>query len=121
MIHATTTANIQAMRGLFHGELGAFSYLLFILLYMPCVATIGVIYKEIGPGWAAFSTAWSVVTAYGAAVLCYQVGTFTGDPLSSGLWILAVVLMTAGAFCGLILYGRKRLRRPELIPVARVG
>ncbi len=118
---AVEISTIQAMRGLFHGELGAFSYLLFILLYMPCVATIGVIYKEIGPGWAAFSTAWSVVTAYGAAVLCYQVGTFAGDPLSSGLWILGVVLMTTAAFSGLILYGRKRLRRPELIPVARVG
>ena len=37
---------IAAMRALFHGEIGAFSYLLFILLYMPCVATVGVIYKK---------------------------------------------------------------------------
>ena len=29
-------------------QLGAFSYLLFILALQPCVATIGVIYKEIG-------------------------------------------------------------------------
>ena len=118
---AVEISTIQAMRGLFHGELGAFSYLLFILLYMPCVATIGVIYKEIGPGWAVFSTAWSVVTAYGAAVLCYQIGTFASDPLSSGLWILGVAVLTAAAFWGLILYGRRRLRRPELIPVTQVG
>ena len=55
---------IAAMRSLFDGELGAFSYLLFILLYMPCVATIGAIYKELGPFWAVFSTSWSVVVAY---------------------------------------------------------
>ena len=68
-----------------------------------------------------FRTAWSVVTAYGAAVLCYQVGTFTGDPLSSGLWIAGIVVFASGAFCGLIVYGRRHLRRPELIPVTQVS
>ena len=118
---AVEISTIQAMRGLFHGELGAFSYLLFILLYMPCVATMGVIYKEIGAGWAVFSTVWSVVTAYGAAVLCYQIGTFGGHPLSSGLWIAGVALATAGAFWGLIVWGRRRLRPAELIPVVEVS
>ncbi len=117
---AVEISTIQAMRGLFHGELGAFSYLLFILLYMPCVATMGVIYKEIGAGWAVFSTVWSVVTAYGAAVLCYQIGTFGGHPLSSGLWIAGVAFATVAAFWGLIAWGRRRLRRPELIPVVEV-
>ena len=42
------------MQTLFNGESGAFAYLLFILLYMPCVATVGVIYKEIGAFWAVF-------------------------------------------------------------------
>ena len=117
---AVEISTIQAMRGLFHGELGAFSYLLFILLYMPCVATMGVIYKEIGAGWAVFSTAWSVVTAYGAAVLCYQIGTFAGHPLPSALWIAGVALVAAGAFYGLIVWGRRRLRQPQLIPVTQL-
>ena len=117
---AVEISTIQAMRGLFHGELGAFSYLLFILLYMPCVATMGVIYKEIGAGWAVFSTAWSVVTAYGAAVLCYQIGTFAGHPLTSALWIAGVALVATGAFCGLIVWGRRSLRQPQLIPVTQL-
>ena len=111
---------IQAMRGLFHGELGAFSYLLFILLYMPCVATIGVIYKEIGAGWAVFSTAWSVATAYGAAVLCYQIGSFAAHPTSSTLWIVAIASLTCAAFCGLIAFGRRHMRKPELIPITQI-
>ena len=117
---AVEITTIQAMRGLFHGQLGAFSYLLFILLYMPCVATMGVIYKEIGAGWAVFSTAWSVVTAYGAAVLCYQIGTFAGHPLTSALWIAGVALVTTGAFYGLIVWGRRSLRQPQLIPVTQL-
>ena len=111
---------IQAMRGLFHGELGAFSYLLFILLYMPCVATIGVIYKEIGAGWAVFSTAWSLAVAYAAAVLCYQVGTFGAHPVSSMIWIVAVTTFAAVAFYGLIVFGRRYCRRPDLIPVTQL-
>ena len=112
---------IQAMRGLFHGELGAFSYLLFILLYMPCVATIGVIYKEIGAGWAVFSTAWSVATAYGAAVLCYQIGSFAAHPTSSTLWIVAIASLTCAAFCGLIAFGRRHMGKPGLIPVTQIS
>ena len=111
---------IQAMRGLFHGELGAFSYLLFILLYMPCVATIGVIYKEIGAGWAVFSTAWSLALAYAAAVLCYQIGSFGAHPVSSMIWILAIGTFATAAFCGLIVFGRRYCRRPDLIPVTQI-
>ena len=111
---------IQAMRALFHGELGAFSYLLFILLYMPCVATIGVIYKEIGAGWAVFSTAWSLAVAYAAAVLCYQIGSFGAHPVSSMIWIAGVAAFAAAAFYGLILFGRRYCRRQHLIPVTQI-
>ena len=74
---------ISVMQSLFHGQLGAFAYLLFILLYMPCVATIGVIYKEIGAFWATFSVLWSFVVAYTAAVAVYQVGHVAANPPNS--------------------------------------
>ena len=99
---------IAAMRALFHGEIGAFSYLLFILLYMPCVATIGVIYKEIGAFWAAFSTGWSVIMAYSAAVVCYQVGTFGADPTAALGWLAFAAALAASGFALLILWGRRR-------------
>ncbi|MEW8371208.1 MAG: Fe(2+) transporter permease subunit FeoB, partial [Candidatus Thiodiazotropha sp.] len=41
-----------AMAARFDGRAGAFAYLLFILLYSPCVATIGAIRREAGPRWA---------------------------------------------------------------------
>ncbi|PIE41297.1 MAG: ferrous iron transporter B [Gammaproteobacteria bacterium] len=60
---ATTAAEEQEvelntltlMNQLFDGKASAFAYLLFILLYIPCVATIGAIYKESGGYWAFFS------------------------------------------------------------------
>ncbi|HEY5680086.1 MAG TPA: ferrous iron transport protein B [Pseudomonadales bacterium] len=109
---------IQAMRELFHGKLGAFSYLLFILLYMPCVATIGAIFKEIGGFWAAFSTSWSVTVAYSAAVICYQLGNLAEQPGPAMLWIAGVAAATVAAFAGLVAMGRRR--RQRLIPLVNL-
>jgi ferrous iron transport protein B len=110
---------IGQLQRLFHGELGAFAYLLFILLYMPCVATIGAIYKEIGAFWAAFSTLWSVVTAWSIAVVFYQAGMLVkGDGAAAGTMGLAVAL-AATAFALLLWWGRSRARA-GLIPVVRL-
>lgn len=112
------TGTIAKLQSSFDGELGAFSYLLFILLYMPCVATIGVILKEIGSFWAAFSTTWSIVLAYAAATLCYQIGSFSADPTSALITISAVVLIAGSLFVALIHFGRHRA--PPLIPLVNL-
>ena len=112
---------IAAMRTLFHGELGAFSYLLFILLYMPCVATIGVIYKEIGAFWAIFSTAWSVIVAYSAAVAVYQLGTWGNDPAAAAGWLAMVIAFAAAGFTLLIRWGKRTRRLQNLIPVTQLS
>ena len=104
---------VTAMQQLFDGQLGAFCYLLFVLLYVPCVATVAVIYKEHGIGWASFSTAWSVLLAYSAAVLCYQLGTLSEHTGSSLAWCAAILTLAAIGFSGLIRFGPKPVR---LIP-----
>lgn len=105
---------VTAMQQLFDGQLGAFCYLLFVLLYIPCVATVAVIYKEHGAGWAAFSTAWSILLAYCSAVLCYQLGTFNEHAGSSAAWCLGILAIGFIGFYGLIRMGPKPVR---LIPV----
>jgi len=59
----------------FDGKLGAYAYLLFVLLYIPCVSTYAVMAKELNHRWAIFSVAWSMGLAYLVSVLVYQVGT----------------------------------------------
>ena len=109
---------LDALQRLFDGQLGAFSYLLFVLLYMPCVATIGVIVKELGSFWAIFSTSWSVVMAYTCAVLCYQLGSIAVDPVSSLAWSAGVTLAAAGMFFALIKFGQRHA--PPLIPLVNL-
>ncbi|MEJ2131528.1 MAG: nucleoside recognition domain-containing protein, partial [Gammaproteobacteria bacterium] len=111
---------ITIMSRLFDGTLGAFSYLLFILLYVPCVATIGAIYKELGRFWAIFSATWSIVIAYVVAVSCYQIGTFGEHPLTSSLWVGTMLLIAGGCYGTLIVLGRRRVRDEHLIPVVNL-
>lgn len=83
----------QRMQLAFAGQLGAFCYLLFILLYTPCVAAMGAIKNEVGSRWAAFAGIWSFVFAYLVATLCYQIGSFLVSPLSASITI-AIALFT---------------------------
>ena len=101
---------VAAMKALFHGGLGAFSYLVFVLLYMPCVATIGVIWKEIGRFWACFSMIWSVVIAYTAAVTCYQLGLIASQPLQSLITTALALCLAATAFVLLVFWGKKNAK-----------
>ncbi len=81
------TATFTAMQHSFDGQAGAFAYLLFILLYTPCIAATSAIYRETSAGWAVFTVAWTTGIAYLTATLFYQIATFSQHPESSLLWI----------------------------------
>lgn len=115
---AIEVGTIGAMQAGFNGQIGAFAYLLFILLYMPCVATIGVIYKEIGGFWAVFSATWSLVVAYAMAVCVYQLGGGAATLADALSVVIPVLGVAALAFVGLIRWGRRRQAR--LIPVVQI-
>ncbi|MGQ9659401.1 MAG: Fe(2+) transporter permease subunit FeoB [Thermochromatium sp.] len=81
------TSTFGAMAERFAGQAGAFAYLLFVLLYFPCVATVGAIVREAGTPWAAFVGTWTTGIAFLTATIFYQTATFERDPLMAGLWI----------------------------------
>ena len=81
------TGTFGAMQARFDGQAGAFAYLLFILLYFPCVAATAAVYRETGMGWTIFVAAWTTGLAYMAATIFYQTATFAQHPISSGAWI----------------------------------
>ena len=58
--------------------LSALSMLVFVLLYVPCVATLGAIKHEFGTSWAITSAVYQTVVAWVAAFIVYQVGTLLG-------------------------------------------
>ncbi len=82
-----STDTFGAMVSRFDGKIGAFAYLLFILLYFPCVAAFGAMMREVGKKWAIVGALWATGLAYFSATVFYQIGTFSQHPMHSLLWI----------------------------------
>lgn len=107
-----SASTFGTMAARFDGRLGAFAFLLAVLLYMPCVAAISAIYRETSAAWAAFAAAWTTGLAYSAAVFVYQLGTFARHPAASSLWVGGIVLAFTGAVVALRLLGGRRPQEP---------
>lgn len=81
---------IMAQR--FDGQIGAYAYLLFVLLYIPCVSTMAVIRQEANKRLMWVSVVWSFVIAYTAAVLFYQSATFFSHPTQTICWFVGMLV-----------------------------
>lgn len=76
-------AIVSTMGILYHGDaalsaftpLTAFSFMIFVLLYFPCVATIATLRREAGRGWAWFTVFHSLLLAWVLSCLVYQIGS----------------------------------------------
>lgn len=75
----------------FGGKISAFSYLIFVLLYFPCVSVLATMARELSLGWAVFSAVWTTSLAYMVSVLFYQSMTFFEHKQSSFLWVVGLL------------------------------
>jgi ferrous iron transport protein B len=89
---------LQALRQNFGGPAEAFAYLLFVLIYSPCLAALVVLGREAGWRWMAFSVGYQTLLAWLVATAFYQAATFQAAPLRSACWLAAVAAAVA---CGI--------------------
>ena len=92
---------------LFGSTSAAFAFLLFTLLYFPCVAAIAAVYRETNMKWTIFSGAWTTILAYLAATVFYQIANFNVDSVFSSIWIAGVAAFSIGVFFYLKKIGEK--------------
>lgn len=111
------TATFGAMQRSFDGQAGAFAYLLFILLYTPCVTATAAIYRETNLNWTIFVLFWTTGLAYLAATVFYQAMTFYRHPDYSAAWILGLTVVFISVLYGLWFFG-KNTRTAHLPGVA---
>ena len=80
----------------------AFAFLLFVLLYVPCIAATGTVFREVGKGYGIVFVAylttigWSVATLYHAVMVSH-----------SSLWFCIGAGMLAAMFGFFWAYGKK--------------
>ncbi len=77
-----------------------FAFLIFILLYVPCLAAMGVVVREIGLGLGVLMAVVQTVLAWSVAVLLYQVPV-GGDVF----WIVCSIIVLVATFVFLKLFG----------------
>jgi len=98
---------LDAMRRNFGGPASAFAYLLFVLIYSPCLAALIVLGREAGWGWMCFSIVYQTVLAWMVATAYYQIATFGIDPVRTVLWLGVVAAMAAGGIACMHLAGKR--------------
>jgi len=86
-------SSYDAMNRNFPSAWAAFCFLVFILLYAPCVATIGAMQKEAGSAWLQFSVAWSLLLSYWLASNLWQLSLIIKTPAQSLTWLLLSTLV----------------------------
>lgn len=65
-----------ALSGTFQTPLAAYSFLLFVLLYVPCVAAVSTMYREMNSlKWTLFSVLWQIFAAFLVSFLVFQIGS----------------------------------------------
>lgn len=99
----------------FGSNTAAFAYLLFVLLYFPCVSATAALYRETNLGWTIFAGSWTTGIAYFTAVGYYQIATFSEHPDSSLICIVRLIIAMGLTLAALKLAGGKRAKRREAI------
>ena len=89
---------LAALRSRFETSSSAFAYLLLILLYMPCVASLAVIRRETSTAWMALAAGWSFALGYSVASIFYRVVNFTANPLYAVCTIVGCAAVLIGMY-----------------------
>lgn len=92
----------------------AYSYLIFVLLYVPCVSVMGAIARESSKSWMLFSIFWGLDVAYSLATCFYQIANFSAHPQQS-IITLAIVAIFNVLLIYLLYLSRNRvaIRMPK--------
>ena len=92
-----------------HFNLGNFqvlAYLLFILLYVPCLAAMGTAFRELGRFYGTLMMVFQTIIGWSLSVLFFQVTCG-----HSTAWIVTSVALLAGVVVSLVLIGRDQRKK----------
>nr|WP_277818460.1 ferrous iron transport protein B [Bacillus sp. TL12] len=79
IIYAVKEDVLGNVMGAHYTALSAYAFMFFILLYVPCLATVAVIRRETGSiKWTIFSVVYPLIIAYILTLIIYQVGSLLG-------------------------------------------
>ena len=98
---------LSGMRAHFSlGQFQVFAYLLFILLYVPCLAALGTAFRELGRFYGTLMVVFQTAIGWSLSVLFFQL-TVGG----SALWIGVSIALLVAVVVSLIVIGRDQKKK----------
>ncbi|ORF37382.1 Fe(2+) transporter permease subunit FeoB [Snodgrassella alvi] len=102
-----TGRTVTKLETSFGSSAAAMAYLIFILLYTPCAAALGTIYREAGGRWMLFVAGWTFFTGWSCATIYYQYHQLSHST-SAAYWIGGVACLFILVVCSMKFIGSRR-------------
>jgi ferrous iron transport protein B len=109
------SGTIAKISSSFATSTSAVAYLIFILLYTPCAAALGTIYREAGLKWMAFVAIWTFVVGWLCATVYYQC-SLLGQSHFAPYWLAGIGLFVVVMFVGMRWLGRLSCFNQHYLP-----
>jgi len=92
----------QMQKAFNNSPAAAFAFLIFVLLYVPCVSAVSVAVREVGYALVILQSIYSTILGWCLAVICYQ--AIEGHSL---IFIATAVVVLFATVFGVILYAKR--------------
>ncbi len=102
-VEADTSVFTNMRNSFTKGRLQVYAYLLFILLYVPCLAAMGAAFRELGRLYGCILMAYLTILGWSVATLFYQITIG-----HSFIWISVPAALLAAMFYSFYVMGKKR-------------
>lgn len=89
---------VTKIQNYFTSDAAVISYLIFILLYTPCVAALGSVYREAGTKWTVLVASWTFIIGWILATAYYQAHLLTLGSSTAIIWLIALCIALFGLF-----------------------
>jgi len=106
-----STGAYTAIKKRFGSRRRAYAYLLFVLIYAPCVAAMAAIYRETNLRWTVFVAGYLTVLAWMVSVAFYQIATIGQHAASSVAWLAGLAAVFTGYIVLMRRIGARTARR----------
>lgn len=101
---------VTGMQALFGSTAAVIAYLVFILLYTPCVAALGAVYREAGLKWTVLVACWTFALGWIFATGYYQISLlWAGYSGTAIAWLAGLVVLLIVLFMLLRRLGEKKI------------
>ena len=104
-------ASLGGMGEVFGSPTAATSFMIFVCLYVPCVATVSALAKENGGKSAAASIATHTVAAYLVSLVYYQSAVLFAAHITAFIAVWSSVAATIVACAAAMIFRRGRIKK----------